>query len=146
MNNTMTAVRAGAGRRIAAALIDIVMGVLLWLACTLVLTPILATGFTDTGDAAALALVLGLPVSAIIYGIFYGTRRTLGAAMVGIKSVRVPDGRPLGAWKGIGRMLATVLLVPFIPLLIIGAILSATTPFPTFGDGQRKYTVIRTRS
>lgn len=145
MNDTMTAVSAGTGRRIASALIDIVVGVLLWLACTLVLTPILATGLTDTGDAAALALLLGLPVSAIIYGIFYGTRRTLGAAMVGIRTVRVPDGRPIGAWKGIGRMLATVLLVPFIPLLTIGAILSATTPFPTFGDGQRKYAVIRTR-
>ena len=71
---------------------------------------------------ALLGLVFGVP---LVYGLFYGNGRVLGAVLTGTQLVRLKDGGRLGFWAP-WAMLVRILLLP---LLIIGVLVGS------FGGG-----------
>jgi hypothetical protein len=135
--------RGGGWRRTGAVAVDIVVGALLWALCYLVL--VLGTSsVTDGSTGVAVAVLLGSFLAAVaVYGLLYGMRRTLGQALFGLRTVRTADGGRVGAWRGIWRMLGGALLVPLVPVLVVGLVVSASGY--TVIDKPRRYAVVSTR-
>ncbi|MUK03586.1 hypothetical protein GM708_17815 [Vibrio cholerae] len=135
--------RGGAWRRTGAVAVDIVVGAVLW--AVVYIAIVVATLGLDAGSTGLGlgALVGGFLAAVTVYGLFYGLQRTLGQALFGLRTVRTVDGRPVGAWAGIRRMLGAALLVPLVPILVIGLVLSASAY--TAIDKPKRYAVISTR-
>lgn len=138
--------RAAFWPRLGAYAVDVVVGLILWafFAALLVLVLVLLPPFERLDDAAAgLIFIVGGFFSAVVfYGLFYGLRRTLGQTLFGLRTVRIADGGRPGAWRGMLRMLGGALLVPGIPIIVVGMVTSATS-FSVLEP--RPYAVVTTR-
>ncbi|NEA34931.1 RDD family protein [Streptomyces sp. SID13031] len=67
---------------------------------------------------ASTGLVFGVP---LVYGLFYGNGRALGAVLTGTQLVRLKDGGRLGFWAPWAMLVRTLLL----PLLIVAVLASS---------------------
>ena len=122
-----TVPRGRTGPRIGAYAVDVVIGALLWAAFFAVPLVVLALASARPSDGAAVALLLGSFVAAVmVYGLLYGLRRPLGQVIFGLRTVRTSDGGRVGAWRGMLRMLGGALLVPGIPIIVIGMVTSGS--------------------
>ncbi len=65
-----------------------------------------------------LGVIVLIPALPLLYGVFYGTGRSLGALLAGTRLVRLKDGGRLG-FSAPWAMLVRILLLP---LLIVGSI------------------------
>lgn len=131
--------RGGFWFRAGAYAVDLAAGLLLWSGAFVLLA--VAGGEEDA--LPLIVLVGSFVIAVVVYGVIYGTRRTLGQLLFGLRTVRTIDGRRVGAWRGIWRMLGGALLVPGVPLLVIGLILSASSY--TVIDRPVRFAVVRTR-
>jgi RDD family len=117
-------VRAGEWARILAWVVDFVVVVIGFVIGVVVLVMVdqqvaLGNGAVGLG---VLGLVVGVP---LVYGMFYGNGRALGAVLTGTQLVRLKDGGRVGFW-GPWAMFVRLLLLP---LIVIGAVVGS------FGGG-----------
>lgn len=85
-------------------------------------------------DSATAGLVMfGLPFGVpLLYGVFYGNGRALGAVLAGTQLVRLKDGGRVGFWAP-WAMLARIVLLP---LLIIAYWMASYAGFGSSLDGK----------
>jgi hypothetical protein len=78
-------------------------------------------------DSATMVLlvVLMLPVVSLLYGVWYGDGRALGAVLTGTRLVRKADGGRIGA-KGPWVMLVRIVLLPLGAVFLVAAALGGS--------------------
>jgi hypothetical protein len=111
-------VRATPGALVAAWIVDFLVFLLTLVGGTVALMVSESQG-TINAEAAALgiiALIFGIP---LVYGVFYGNGRALGALLTGTRLIRVKDGGRLGFWAP-WAMLVRVLLLPILVASMFG--------------------------
>ncbi len=110
-------VRAGEWARLLAWVVDfvvVVVGFAIGVVALVMVDQQVALG-NGVVAAGVLGLVFGLP---LVYGMFYGNGRALGAVLTGTQLVRLKDGGRVGFW-GPWAMFVRLLLLP---LLLIGVV------------------------
>jgi hypothetical protein len=87
----------------------------------------LATRDSGVSDNVAALTMVGLLVGVpVLYGLFFGNGRVLGAALTGTRLVRVKNGRRIGAAACWAMLVRTVLF----PLLLAAAVVGGGTGVP----------------
>ncbi|WP_432947404.1 RDD family protein [Kribbella sp. CA-253562] len=111
-------VRPTPGALVAAWIVDFLVFLLALVGATAALLVTESQGSIDAGVAglALIGLIVGIP---LVYGMFYGNGRALGALLTGTRLVRVKDGGRLGFWAP-WAMLVRVLLLPILVASMFG--------------------------
>lgn len=82
-----------------------------------------ATRNSALPDSAALLTLLGLLIGVpVLYGLFFGDGRVLGAALTGTRLVRIKDGGRIGAAACWAMLVRTLLF----PLLLVAMVLAGS--------------------
>jgi len=121
-------VRAGEWPRTLAWLVDLVV-VVFGLGIGL-----LALGIVDLqlelGNGTLTLSLLGLIIgSPLVYGLFYGNGRSLGAVLTGTQLVRLKDGGRLG-FRAPWAMLVRILLLPLLIVMVLASAFSGAGTMP----------------
>ncbi|MFC4852679.1 hypothetical protein [Actinophytocola glycyrrhizae] len=105
-------VSAGEWARLLAWFVDF----LVYLFCAVGGFVALAVAKPDVSDGVAALAMLGLLVGVpVLYGLFYGNGRVLGALLTGTRLVRVRNGDRIGAWACWAMLVRTLLF----PILLV---------------------------
>jgi hypothetical protein len=111
-----TVVEAGDGAKLGAWAVD-------W---SILLAASVLTYFilTDHNHVAAIIAALSVwPVGALLYGFACTSRRTIGQAAVGIRTVSLSDGKMPGFWgSGFEMVSRTVVLPVFLAFLVLASV------------------------
>jgi hypothetical protein len=127
-------VRPRAWAVLLAWLVDLVV----YLLGVVVLVVAVATAKRDLSDNAITLILLGLLVGMpLVYGLFYGNGRGLGAAFTGTRLVRTTDGQRIGT-SACWAMLMRTLLFPLMVVLFLALMVAATAggTGSAGGDGE----------
>ncbi|MCX2946742.1 hypothetical protein [Lentzea sp. NEAU-D7] len=82
---------------------------------------VLATRHSEVSDNAAVLTVLGLLFGVpVLYGLFFGNGRAVGAVLTGTRLVRVKDGRRIGFAACWAMLVRTVLFPGLLIALTVG--------------------------
>lgn len=117
-------VRAGQWPLIFSWLIDFVVFVIVLVVGVVVLVSL---GLDD--QQLGLGAVLLVPGAPLLYGVFYGNGRSIGAVLTGTRLVRLKDGGRLGL-AGPWAMLVRLLLLPFLMVIVLIGAFSGGTGSP----------------
>ncbi|WP_328993679.1 RDD family protein [Kribbella sp. NBC_01245] len=120
-------VRAGEWTRLFAWLVDFVVCVF-GMGIGFVALALMDPG-NDTLLLGLIGLLFGVP---LVYGLFYGNGRVLGAVLTGTQLVRLKDGGRLGFWAP-WAMLVRILLLPLVIFgVLVGSFGGGGSPPGTF--------------
>ncbi|MDQ3787123.1 MAG: RDD family protein [Actinomycetota bacterium] len=124
-------VRAGAWAGLLAWLVDFVV----YLLGVVVVVVAMAAAVPDLSDNAITLILLGLLVGVpLVYGLFYGNGRWLGAVVTGTRLVRLKNGQRIGT-SACWAMLVRNLLFPLLLVALFMALLGGGGSAP--GDLTR---------
>ncbi|GAB3825976.1 hypothetical protein GCM10028799_46630 [Kribbella italica] len=118
LGNGQRYVRAGQWPMAAAWLVD----VLVCAVCVFIGIVVLVSVSTIDDAMVGLGVIVLIPAVPLLYGVFYGNGRSLGALLTGTRLIRLKDGGRLG-FSAPWAMLVRVVLLPFlIVIMLIGAL------------------------
>lgn len=127
-------VRAGAWAVLLAWLVDVVVCLL----GVLIVVVAVAAAKRDLSDETITLVLLGLLVGMpLVYGLFYGDGRCLGAVFTGIRKVRGTNGQRIGASASWAMLLRTLLLPLLIVLFLVVMIAAAAGGSGSAGGGGK---------
>lgn len=100
---------------------------------------VLATRDSEISDKAAALTILGLLIGVpVLYGLFFGNGRALGAVLTGTRLVRVKNGHRIGAAAPWAMLVRTVLFPLLIAAMTVGGAVDGSLSRVSIDDGATR--------